>query len=211
MGICGSTTKPSADGQDGVKDPAKNKPQHQQPVQPQKANIESPEKKENTGGVTMGTQSPAVVHKGMAQEAREVEKVHIEQKPIEANHHVKEHVEKSKKESEEKERQEKEKEQTKPPKSPTDQKHEHHEKKEGPKPDKKSNMQSHEVSRDVDLAEKRANKKRAKVIDVVDEKESGYFETFVKVEKRKNADDTANILNSLLGHFFFSNLSHEEL
>lgn len=79
---------------------------------------------------------------------------------------------------------------------------------------KKSQMQSHEASRDGpgDGGHGgRADKRKAKVIDVVDEKESGYFETFEKIEKKKTADDTANILNALMGHFFFSNLSQEEL
>lgn len=79
---------------------------------------------------------------------------------------------------------------------------------------KRSQMQSQEASRDGfgDAAHGgRADKRKAKVIDVVDDKESGYFETFTKVEKRKTAEDTAVILNSLHGHFFFSNISNEEL
>lgn len=211
MGICGSATKPTADGQDGVKDPSKLKGPSPPSIQTNKPAIESSERKEIGGGPTLGSQSPVVSAIKGNSHGLEGGKSQIEQKLIESPPPTKEVLDKSKREIEEKDRQEKEKEHTKPPKSPTEPKNHLPEKKEVPKHEKKSNMQSHEASRDVDLAEKRANKKRAKVIDVMDEKESGFFENFVKVEKRKNADDTANILTALMGHFFFSNLSTEEL
>ena len=37
------------------------------------------------------------------------------------------------------------------------------------------------------------------------------FENITKVDKRMTEDDVANIVNCLLGHFFFSNLNQEEL
>lgn len=70
-----------------------------------------------------------------------------------------------------------------------------------------------DISKDIagDGHEARKNKKKQRFREVIEENDSGHFETFTKIDKKMNEDDASNIIKCLMSHFFFSNLSNEEM
>jgi len=59
--------------------------------------------------------------------------------------------------------------------------------------------------------ELRKDKKKKVFREAQEDNEQPYYENIAKVEKRMGTDDISNIIGCLMGHFFFSNLSNEEL
>lgn len=229
MGICGSATKPqnptsTSDAKEATRSTPANPGSRNPSVQPDE---NSARKKEEQTASAFKTPQPSDKPQVPVSQAEDLEKQRNAERMKEIERQAKDRIEKQAQEQEKQrqaEKQKAEQEEKERLRALEDQKaKEELQKKQsqqnakltapGDASAKNKPAESHENSfeRAGDAPETRKNKKKQKFREVLEENETGYFEHFSKVEKKMGSEDVAFIINCLMGHFFFSNLSNEEL
>ena len=232
MGICGSSTKPQEpnNGQKDNKDgttrntPANGGsrnhslvPEDESRVKKDESNPTGIKRNDNNGTINVYSIEPADIEKQKnAERMKEIEKQAMERKERQIQIEKEKELERERQEKAEKQRSEALKKEQEMVTSNqinhttlTNAYHVNTDKTSV----KNKPAESHDNSfnRGEDAHGGRKDKKKQKFREVLEDKESGYYEHFTKIEKKMGTEDVAYIVSCLMGHFFFSNLSNEEL